>query len=352
MGSAVKDASSLITVTMPGHTYQVGDVVWPLEYFNYTDAWYWLNINRTITAVSGDTFSYQDLGGGVSTCACVTFAPRFTISGTLVNGVDGTDDVSYVVTKSRGLLEPGEWSVDSWESAKRVGWQSNFQPTKRYGKVGGEIYFETNSLWMYWSFHQTPRMDATTNQGSFSSGSIEFFSAGWIDFDNYVDPAIITTYQSDVDPNFIIIRVSQLNQPQVGRSFIYPSFEPNLSNTIDLDDHFHGLVYTFQGSVITCRNMGGYYNSIGGLYFDGSNYSYGNRPDSGMYHDTGTYGPVMVGMPLIQGTAPAYYVYPPDFGWVVYRNTLLKDDILEVSPTEKYSIIEASASVALVCRST
>lgn len=356
VGSATRNASSVVTTTMPGHPFQVGDSVYIHNHVENPGGWWFTHEVRTVTAVTATTFTYTAGGGGVATQSCTIFAPYIVIPGTAIGGTSPTNDEIIGITSTRGKTKTGLPVTDRWPVGNNfnLAFTFNGTPDKRHGQVFCDIGLDTNNRWI--RFNWNTRMLLNGNWGSGISGvfgihSWEIPYVSDLTFSDYVNPLQITTYQSDVDPNFVVIRFTQLNTTW-NRSLIPPKWSFSPAAPFTADQKINAATVSITGSRLIMRGAGDYMNNAWGNYDDTNYRDESYNAANGLYYDSGTYGPVIVGLPIYPHQYPPMYVYPPDFGWLVYRNSLLYDDILQVSEFEEYEVINASSAGAFVARIT
>lgn len=359
IGAATRNAGNVCTVTMPDHPYQVGDRAFAHQFSSNPGGWWNGGQLYTVTAVTPTTFSFTMGGGGAQSVACALFGPVFRVRGADLGGsTGGAQDEWIGIQISLGRLKPGVPVHDRWPVSTDYSllFTLNSDPAARHGQVFIDIGLNTNNRWI--RFYHTSQGYPYANWSSASSGV--FSTPQWegpqtteVTFTNYTDPLIITTYQSDVDPQFVVFRFSQLNQSWT-RCYIPPTYKISPSAPFTQDEKCSkGSITIWNESTHTVRlrHAGGWSSNAWAAYDDSTTRdSTPFRPVDGLYYDSGTYGPVIVGLPLISPTFPPFYVYPPDFGWLVYRNTLLANDILEVSQFEAYEVISAASNGAFVAR--
>lgn len=334
------------------------------------------------------------VNGGIN----YAIANTLTIQGSLIGGVNTTDDLTITVSTVSG----SQGSTTTWydaDTASPYTWGVccvNIDQTKKMGQTYyafsiPAITAATLSPTLY--IRSGPGFQSNTNVFNGVAG-LDFVSAATVNsttqqhFSQVIAssnavPLTLTTYQSAIDTKFVMFQFSE--QTQYGKLYRWPFFLSNYNSATQpwsLDDCFTGGVYqvnklqnttTYDTQVGTwiatapmAKRQGEWgYNGLQGVYSATTNSLWGayesvfgnryvsallkqypviyQRTRNDLIHTAAAdYNPVITGIPICNIMIPCPYFLPADFGIteVVGTNAIEYGDLISVGATTKWRVLQ------------
>jgi hypothetical protein len=368
--------NDIVTVTSPGHDLVNGSFVTATVLSGTLLGG--LTLLGPVTIVSPDVFTFPSTGG--STTGVATLRHTIKINGGQLGGTDGAD--TYIsVQRAGGLC--GSSTTFSWRgtynSFPYVMWKMKTDSSKKLGQQYMKITYAQSS-------YLQPIHYATFNPQNETFGSATSITKGWDDAyysinsvnDGNVNSVTITTYQSALDPDFVVFVFRQANTFR--SAIIFHKFKPIASAPYTLDQLAHGsytsipryqtnLVFQTQtqSSVITAERLyisrqspsttnSGLITTYEGGSGNFTDYTYTRAFINQVFPTSEAFGPLVNKLPINVLMVPSFYTMPDEFGIIpVSSYSVIDNDIITVSPSEIYTVIRVGTEidkVAFVCRTT
>lgn len=344
--------------------------------------------------------------GAIQTVTLVSAGKNYAVSNTLlikgstIGGVDGTDDITITVSTVNGSQGSNTtwFDVDTNAPATWAVACVNMNEQSKLGQTYYSFYIPGNTtsvannitLYMYAGTGFNPSSNVFIGvsgldyYGSNSPTNTTYHHHAIIISKCNANPLRLITYQSTVDPNFVVFQFADVSvYGDLYRNPFVLSKYNSATQPWSLDDCFVGGIYEIgrnnsvnsydcsvyfwlqtstipkrqaeygyagaQGSINT-KNIYGHWESVHGKRFNaggstGMSSTYPTiyqRTLMDLAHTSLEYNPVITGIPLCHVLLPVPYYIPSDFGIteVIGTNILAFNDLISVGATTKWKVLQ------------